>query len=552
LTAFSSKAARDWALGVGIAVGMASHGLAAPDAASEDPIGEAIGKALREPSSPAPPQAAPVSFETLLDTASAAPSGGAIGGATGRALGAASGTAPPSVTLSDALRRALRPDNPTLEQQDDNVAAAAGRARAAKGQFDWTVNASGGWSELFVPKVNSAGLLTNQTDAVEAFQYSASVGREFRNGIQIDPGVVAYPVAGGVTPAQTAGLTQLRPTLGLKIPLLRGRGSGAVDANERAAIDALGGARNDRAYAVQQFASNVAKTFWRCVADDALLSEAQAVNEHAAHYGSILNQLLQKGQIEPTVVQQWSANNVSQRLSVDRARDETQKCRRDLAYALTGGVDEPWPTATGELPSVEALAPAIDKLNEEALVELALAQRADLKASADRVEAARESVRGAKDATKPELDIHVDPLQANIGFSKSLGNNAAEGHEAEALAQEDQADLAERQLEGQIRIEVGDAVTDLKRAAADWTALDGAATQMGVVVTDAEKRARFGSIGWGDFLAAQNQLSQLRQQTIYARLAFADALATLQLLTGSIDPDQPTLVASNLSKLPTP
>jgi outer membrane protein TolC len=551
----SCRVARNWALGLGIVAGLAPQALATPSAASSDAIGEAISKALKDaageaPSGTAVSLQAPVSFETVLDSASPTSPSGEAGGSGRAGRNPSSGASPP-VTLTDALRQALRPDNPTLEQQSDNVAAAAARARAAKGQFDWTVNASGGWQEFYGPKVNSAGLLTDQTTTANIYSYTANIGKLFRNGIAIDPGITAYP-GSGVTPAQTAGLTQIRPMLGLKIPLLRGRGQGAVDANERAAIDALGGARNDSAFANQQFAANVAKTFWRCLADDAVLSEAQAVNAHAAHYGSILTRMLRKGLIEPTVVQQWSANNVSQQLNVDRAQDETQKCRRDLGYALTGRVDQPWPSASGEMPSVEALAAEVDKLDENALAELALGQREDLKAAGDRLQASREQLRGAKDATKPELDIHIDPLQATIGFSKSLGNNAAEGREAEATAQADQADLALRQLEDQVRIQVGDAVTDLRRAAADWTALDAAAKQMDVVVATAEKRAAFGTINWGDFLNAQNQASELHRQVIYQRLAFADALATLQLLTGSIDPDHPALLATNLSKLPTP
>jgi outer membrane protein TolC len=73
-----------------------------------------------------------------------------------------------------------------------------------------------------------------------------------------------------------------------------------------------------------------------------------------------------------------------------------------------------------------------------------------------------------------------------------------------------------------------------------------------VVVGDAEKRARYGSISWSDFLNAQNQLSQLRQEVVNARLAFTVNLSLLRLATGTIDADQPFALAADLTRLPAP
>jgi outer membrane protein TolC len=469
----------------------------------------------------------------------------------GLALGCAFGAAnAQTVTLADALKQALRPDNPTLQQQDDNVAAAAGRAQQAKGAFDWTTNVQGGWQQLYVPTPEN-GFLTNRTSTVGSYYYSANVGRRFRNGIEVAPGVTAYP-GSGATPAQTSGLTQIRPALGLKIPLLRGAGTANADAAERGAAHALDSARESRSFALQQFAQTVAATFWRCVADDQILQETEDADRHSADYETTLNKMLKQGLIEPTVVQQWSANNVTQHLGVDRARDDSQRCRRDLTYVMTGGISEPWPQASGELPPIDGLTQALDQANEQALVLLALDQRPDLKAASRNVLAARENVRSAKDSERPQLDLHVDPDRAIVSFSRTFGNNLAKGREAEASAAEDQAALTLRQLQDQVRNQVSDAVSNLKRSASDWAALDGAQRQMEVVVGDADKRARYGSISWSDFLNAQNQLSQLRQQVINARLAFAVNLSMLRLATGAIDPDQPFALAADLTKLPNP
>jgi outer membrane protein TolC len=462
--------------------------------------------------------------------------------------GAWSQATPQTVTLGAALQQALRPDNPTLQKQNDAVGIAAGKAQEASGAFDWTANAQGGWQQLYVPTPEN-GFLTDRTDITSSYYYSANIGRKFRNGIEIAPGITAYPGA-GATPAQTSGLTQIRPALGLKIPLLRGAGTQNADAPERSAFASLDSARENRAFAVQQFTQNVAATFWRCVADDKIVESDQAADRQSADYGDTLKDLLNKGLLEPTIVQQWSANTAAQRLAVARAQDESQRCRRDLAYALTGNVQQPWSQPAGDLPNIDDLKPAIDRMSEQGLITLALDQRQDLKAANHTVLAAQENLRTAKDNTRSQFDLHIDPDHAIASFTKSLGNNVAKGRVAQASSAEDQTNLALQQLEDQVRNQVSDSVTDLKRTASDWTALDSAEKQMETVVGDAEKRARFGSIAWTDYQTAQNQLYQLRQQVINVRLAFAIAVATLRLATGTIDIDHPSNLATDLVKLP--
>jgi outer membrane protein TolC len=251
-------------------------------------------------------------------------------------------------------------------------------------------------------------------------------------------------------------------------------------------------------------------------------------------------------------MQQWAANNVTQHLNVGRAQDEARRCHRDLAYMMTGDPASPWLEPLGELPRVEDYSPALDRLNEQTLIALALDRRTDLKALMENIQASHELLRSAKNAEQPALDLHLDPEHSFVSFTKKFGNNTARGKEAQAASAEDQAHLAFRQLQDQVHDQVSDALANLRRAASDWAALNDAEKQMGTVVTDAEKRARFGAINWSEYLTAQNQLTQLRQQVINARLAFADNLALLRLVTGSIDPSRPASLAVDMVTLPTP
>ncbi len=89
----------------------------------------------------------------------------------------------------------------------------------------------------------------------------------------------------------------------------------------------------------------------------------------------------------------------------------------------------------------------------------------------------------------------------------------------------------------------------MRRAYSDWAILNDATQQMEVVVIDANGRANLGVTDHNDFVSAQNQLASIRNQLINARLQFASDLATLRLVTGTINPvaEKPDLLASKFT-----
>jgi len=454
------------------------------------------------------------------------------------------------ITLEGAIRGALRSDNILIQQQDENVKGAAAGVQQAAGTFDWNVSAQGGWQELYVPKpVN--GVLTDQTATVGSYYYSANIGREFRNGITVAPGITAYPGA-GASPAQTAGLTELRPSLGLKIPLLRGLGEESADAGERAAKDVLRSTRLSRTFAIAQVVGSVVQTFWRCLADEQVAQISKDADRNALGYEDTLHKMVQKGLLEPTVAQQWSANQVTRHLDVQRTADAVQLCLRDLAYATTGDLNDPSPIPSGELPRVDDLKNAVDRLNAAVLVQVALDSRRDFQAAKQNVEAAIERLKSARSSTSPELDLHIEPESAIVSYSQSIQNNAAEGQEAAAQAARNQAQLVLQQLQNQITMDVADTVHSLQQTALDWGSLDAAERQMESVVHDANRRAQYGSIDWSAFLGAQDQMVQLQRQVLNTRLQFAIGLATLRLATGTVELDAstPATIATTFATLP--
>ncbi len=474
----------------------------------------------------------------------------------------------PTISLADAIRGALRSDNDALRTQDEKIKTAADNVKIAAGQFDWSAHVEGGYQALYVPRavyglagVPGKGVLTNQTQILNGLYYSTNVGREFRNGIAIAPGVTAYPSTGGASTAQTLGLTELKPSLGLRIPLLQGLGEEAADSAELSAKATLTGTRFDRDFAIAHTAHDVVETYWRCIANEELVAISAESLRNGQQYEASLRQIADRGLLEPMIAQRAAAANVSRTVALDQAQDAARACRRDLAVATTGQAIGAAPAPEGALPNLTGVEGAVGSLTEAALEDIALNNRSDLKAAREYIAAALASRRGAEDATSPVLNLQIDPTHAIVSYTQSLENNTAEGREAEALSSQRQAQITLHQLESQIQIDIGDALRNLRSAETEWTQETRAEDQTRTLVEEAIKRAHFGvTQGTGnvlltdrsDVLAIQDLLAQLRTQDVNARLLFASSMADLRLITGTVHPEQETAatVAQKFSTLP--
>jgi len=454
-----------------------------------------------------------------------------------------------AISLTDSIRNVLRADNDAIRLQDERVATASANVKTAGGAFDWAAQAQGGWQALYVPRaqygvVPGKGVLTNNTDILSAYYYSTSIGREFRNGIQIAPGITAYPSTSGATTAQTFGLTALRPSFGLRIPLLQGLGEEAADSAELSAKATLTGTRFDRDFAIAHTVHDVVQIYWRCIAADKIAHISAQSLRNGDEYSSSLKLLAQKGFTEPTVAQQYAAANATRKVSLDQNQDAVLSCRRDLALATTGRAIGETPAPAGDLPGMEGLDAAVAALSELQLDDLALNNRSDLKAAREYIAAALATRRGTEDSKSPVLSLQIDPTRAIVSYTQSLENDAAEGRDAAALSSQRQAEIALHQLENQVQVDIGDAVRNLRTALSEWKSASEAERQTEAVVSEGEKRVRLGVLDRKDLLVAKDQLTQIQSQAVNAQLLFVSSVATLRLVSGTVHPEQETPAAS--------
>jgi outer membrane protein TolC len=452
----------------------------------------------------------------------------------------------PTINLTDSIRDVLRTDNDAIRLQDEKVKTAASHVQEAAGAFDWTAQAQGGWQALYVPRsvyspvVPGKGILTNDTDILNAYYYSASIGREFRNGIQIAPGITAYPNTSGASTAQTFGLTALRPSLGLRIPLLQGLGEEASDAAELAGKATLVGTRFDRDFAIAHTVHDMIQTYWRCLAaDDVAKISVQSLRD-GEEYSNSLKEQAQRGLVEPSVAQSYIAANATRQITLDQNQDAVLSCRRDLAVATRGEAVGTLPAPTGSLPALTGVEAAVADLNDSALDDIALNNRSDLKAAREYIAAALATRRGAEDAKSPVLTLQIDPTRAIVVYSQSLENNLGEGRAAEALSDQRQSEVALHQLETQVQVDITDCVRNLHSAIAQWKDGLKAEQETQAAVESDEKRARFGVIDRKILLQTKDQLTQIETAVVNAELLFASNMAMLRLVTGTVHPEEET------------
>ncbi len=464
----------------------------------------------------------------------------------------------PTISLADSVRDVLRTDNDAIRLQDEKVKTAATHVQEAGGAFDWTAQAQGGWQALYVPRsvfspvIPGKGILTNNTDILSAYYYSLSIGREFRNGIQIAPGITAYPATSGATTAQTFGLTALRPSLGLRIPLLQGLGEEAADAAELAAKSTLVGTRFDRDFAIAHTVHDMIQTYWRCLAADEIAIISERSLRDGQEYSDSLKLQAQRGLVEPSVAQSYIAANVTRQITLDQNRDAVRSCRRDLAVATRGEAVGALPAPIGTLPVMTAVDATVASLDDAALNDLALNNRSDLKAAREYISAALATRRGAEDTKSPVLTLQVDPTRAIVVYSQSLENNTAEGRALEALSAQRQSEVALHQLETQVQVDITDCVRNLRSALGQWQEGVKAEQQTQAAVGSDEKRARFGVIDRRILLQTKDQLTQIETAVVNAELLFASNMAMLRLVTGTVHPQEetPTTTLALFTTLP--
>jgi outer membrane protein TolC len=438
-----------------------------------------------------------------------------------------------TVRLEDVIASTLR-GNPLTQHEDEKVRRASGLLQQAQGAFDWTASVEAGWQRFYIPRSQN-GFLTDHLDTPQVFTSTLGAGRLFRNGIQVQPGVM-FAVGAENLSGRTLGLTEPRPVLNITVPLFKGAGeTNPASVAERAAAANRDGATLNREYVAENSVTNTVQIYWRCLGTRQLLEVLDSDRRGYDDYIATLRDLVARGQIEPTLLDRAIANQAVQRVEYGKVQTADQLCRRDLAVAMGNTPGETLPTPIGEFPAMDGAMQMANMLNEQALTDVALNRRQDVMALT-RFEAAEgERVRGAQNGVRPQVDIMIDPQRVMLRYSRSLGGNACQGALSAAMAAESEARINLGQLQNQIRNDIVAQVRNVRDALQNWETLTESAALLENVVADAQTRAQAGVITQQQYRDSQNDLAQVRRQVIDAKLQYASSLAVLRLVTGAVE-----------------
>lgn len=384
----------------------------------------------------------------------------------------------------------------------------------------------------------------------------------FRSGISISPFMDATfqgtnfkdkPRAAEFGGKNVADQMQFRAGIDFTLPLLRGRGAAAVAAQERAALVELEASRLSLTQSQSTSVLQTVTAYWNLrAAQDA--AEIAALNvtfqEQALAATKQLIAAQQVAGIEEARAQAAQARAQAQLEDAQRRLLEARVALADAMGVAVTADPNTLPRAADPFPQAPA-----DPAVLQTLVEQAIGQRQDLAAAARVAEAGELLLTGARrnlsarldlsggtfytaldEGTGPEaLDRWVGPSgRIAIDYEKPLGNNVARGQLIQAEADLAQRQIAQQDLERQIRLSVVEAAGSLQQAAESVRQAQAAIGFYQQTIESMMRLLQTGNARLIDALTTQQQQTDAMLSAVSAQQELAQRLARLRYQTGSL------------------
>jgi len=460
------------------------------------------------------------------------------------------------LTLMDVLQASLE-KNPQLKIEEYSVEAQKGELRSEKGKFDWLIQTNGNQQRSYDPVANGATNPPQLAELMNISTSSVSAIKEFRNGIVIAPGLQLNRTVDPVN--YPGGINEAAVGLQIQMPLLRNRGTAAVDAGELSARKQLLAVRLDLSQQVSDTLAKAAIGYWNFVAASATLAVYRA---SAARGNDLLKgteTLVEADRLPANDLNQARANLASRVASVTAAEQNLLQARQQLVLVMGLSADRilSLPPPAQDIPDI---IPLFDPTLLDSYLRLAHANRADVLAAGLRVEANSILEEAAKNQLKPQLDVSSTvgygsflggtgfsrlpnsvvegPKEATytvgINYSQSRGNNVAKGQLQSAVAVVRQSEITLSETE---RTAATAAVVAFEGVRSTTTQLQKAreAVQFYQAALDGEReKYHLGLSSLVEVLTVEDRLTSVLLDEVNARLAYASALVQLRQATGTI------------------
>jgi outer membrane protein len=472
----------------------------------------------------------------------------------------------PAVRLIDALQSTLQKD-PDIQLQQQQLNLNRGVLQAASGQFDTSVNASILQNHLTNPLTSlqelqyaQAGIFTSAL-ASNTTTYTLGVQKLFRDGITIGPNLSLNRNTDNITTQY--GLNQSQLAFQVTLPLLRGRGRDAVDAQERSSRSTVEASLRDVNQEIAQLLTTTAVQYWNAVAAARDLVIAKDSEQRGRKYEQDVQTLIDKDRVPRGEINQLLANLDNRTASRIAAEQQLAAAQQSLALAMGLRSDEitVLPQATDALPdwTGKGIPKVTPQLTKE-FVASALSARADMIAANFQLQAARQILPAAHNQLLPQLNVNFSAGYSGLMVGTAFGrpfiapfnnvrganvigsinwafpfrNDTAIGQLAQARASYEQAVLNQANVAREISSSVVTAMTGLVYSVSAVRKAREAVSYYRLALSNEVEKFHLGMNTLVDVITMEDYLTSALQAEVSAEFSYAQALANLRFATGTV------------------
>ncbi|MBK5254686.1 MAG: TolC family protein [Vicinamibacteria bacterium] len=461
----------------------------------------------------------------------------------------------PGLPLSEAVRLTLE-RQPGIKLAEEQLSFVNGSLQTALGAFDVQFGSrlGGAWDR--VPLASDASRPGLAESRITSFSYVSEASKLFKNGLLITPSI---SLASG--DSNLATFTESRSVIAftLRQPLLRGRGEGGV----AAASTAVGLDRDATAFDLRHVVSlsvlDTVYAYWSYLAAVERMRIVRESEDRFAELQEHSEKLLEAREVAAVDLKQLSANVARRRISRLQAEQTVFDARVRLGLSVgldaaslisMGSPQDPFPSPQSESSSTDV----------SALIQTALAERADLRAARLRQDSVRVAVGAAKNATRASLDLVVGtsysgeserggvrgflgPLGDNLRgpsasaalvFEWPTSNRAALGRLAENQSSLRQSGIALADLERVIGARVALAVNNVEKSAARLSTARESCDLYREALAAERQRLQIGISSVLDVINTEDRLNESLLEAVSAELDYAQSVAALRFETGTL------------------
>ncbi|MBP7779224.1 MAG: TolC family protein [Acidobacteria bacterium] len=457
--------------------------------------------------------------------------------------------------------------HPLLAVQRQRVAISQAVRQQRSGAFDTLVE--GGATEQ---RTNTALTEAERMGALAAgvpvsaltentFGVSGSAQRLLRSGIALGPSVVVNRATDNFQTLE--GVNRTRVSFDVTVPLLRGKGAAIVAGPETAAGIDVDASWLDLGQQAADLVLDTASRYWQYVASGRQLEIVTQSEARGRTYVEAVTTLVDADRLPRSEINQAQANFDSRAAGRFALEQQVIEARSGLALAMglppdeIAGLPSPvdaFPDGLSEAP------PSIAPDRVQALIELALARRADYLAAEKRRAAADVLRQVAGNRVRPQLDLTLSTGYSSLRAGRSpgaflgapftqaagpdavvgmrwvrpLANIAAQGERAEFEAAYQQALWLRAERARVIATEVVNAVTALTNGTLRLTRATGAVRGFQAALDGEQDKLRLGVGSLTDLLTVEGRLTEALLDLVAAQQAYALGVVQLRYASGTL------------------